>query len=274
MEEVRKELSAALSVPLEVRECAASSGKDMLTPAPETDDAPAPHPHPASPPKRVVARSRFRTPHGSHTVAFFGQVPALTLPWEVALDLPKLSPAEAKALKDTVRAEAAEEIALLARLPALAGQASSHFSVFARLLGGAAAPDVFFGGWAEVASGRLANGFFHGQLNTTFALHRPEERMRAVLARLLDWPAGPADGPVALDAAALLPSVPWELLQRLAPGWRGEADAARHCTEALADPVAMVNDGADFYAHKNWELAWACWLRAAQHAQARGPVSL
>lgn len=219
--------------------------------------------------QNVVVLPRFRTPHGSHTVAFLGEVPALTVPWDVATALPKRTRAQTAADKDAVRTEAVEDIFLLSTFGALAGQASSHFSVFARLLGGAGVASVFYGDWEEVSSGKLANGFFHGQLNTTFALHVPEQRMKVVLARLLNWPVTPRDEPISLSSETLLPNVPKELFRRLSPGWRGEADAARHCNDELADPAEMVNDGADFYTLKNWEMAWACWHRAAQHAKAR-----
>lgn len=154
-------------------------------------------------------------------------------------------------------------------------QASSHFSIFARLLAGDAVRDAFYADWAEVASGRLSNGFFHGQLNTTFALHNPEERMRTVLARLLDWPAQSADRPIELDSETLLPRVPREHLKRMSAGWRADegADAARHCADT-DDHVALVNDGADFYAHKNWELAWACWLKASREPSVRAVEAL
>ena len=82
--------------------------------------------------------------------------------------------------QDAVRREALEDLYLLSHAVAMVGTASSHFSVAARLWGlsrGAqGTADVAWMDADGVASGRLATGFMHGQLNTTFALQRPEQR--------------------------------------------------------------------------------------------------
>ena len=196
----------------------------------------------AAPAVRVLPR--FRTPHGSHNVAYataFLQRSAhgasrLLLPYETLSTYTSpggryagASAAEqAGADREQVRWEALEDLFLLSGAQVLVGASSSHYSVSALLWGlwkgscvGHAWVDV-----AEVSSGRLSTGFLHGQLNTTFALHHPEMRTVAATRRWLDWPLGEApagleeaDAGIAFHPQRSLPIVPPATARLLRANW-------------------------------------------------------
>ena len=250
---------------------------------------------------RVLVLERFRTAHGSHVAAFATSTAAQAAPLLPAeLLLPLLAPGgryagtegAAVALRDqeAVRDESLEDLYLLAHAAALAGTAASHFSVAARLWGlsrGQVGMELTNVVWLDsegVASGRLATGFMHGQLNTTFALAHPEQRVRVATSRLLDEPLLPGHGDViAFHPTRCVPIVPRRAMRRLRAAWGCEPGAARaddfvrRCVDRIlkrggADASSspgcgtaaeLLNAGADFWAGFNAELAFACWRAVA-----------
>ena len=200
-----------------------------------------------------------------------------------------------------------QDLYLLSRGRVLVASAASHYGVSAWLWalarGDAAAPAV----WCEcaartrpppplltsacaprvdaqgVASGRLSTGFLHGQLNTTFALQRPEQRTVAATRRWLDWPLGEGaadDEAIAFDERACHPLVPADAARRLRAAWscadgKGADGYVRRCAahvrakkrrtgrERCASVIDLVNVGADYLGDFNVELALASWRAAA-----------
>jgi hypothetical protein len=250
---------------------------------------------------RVVVLERFRTAHGSHVAAFATSRAAQAAPLLPAeLLLPLLAPGgryagtegASVALRDqeAVRHESLEDLYLLAHASALAGTAASHFSVAARLWGlsrgGSDAMALQSVVWLDaegVASGRLATGFMHGQLNTTFALAHPEQRVRVATARLMDEPLLPGNADViAFHPTRCVPIVPRRAMRRLRAAWGCEPGAARaddfvrRCVDRIlkrggdeasspgcGTAAELLNAGADFWAGFNAELAFAAWRAVA-----------
>ena len=256
---------------------------------------------------RVALLSRFRTPHGSHTAAFATSraVNRPLLPAELLLPLTarggryagEAGRDAALADQDAVRYEALEDLYLLSHASALIGTASSHFSVAARLWGLArgahALADVAWMDAEGVASGMLATGYMHGQLNTTFALQQPERRAAVATQRLLDEPM-PKDGRpgdvIAFHPTRCVPLVPRRAMRRLRASWscvpgapRAD-DYVRRCADAIAGsaPAAagecataaeLLNAGVDFFDGFNAELAFSAWRAVMALPEALSPLT-
>jgi hypothetical protein len=224
--------------------------------------------------RAVLVLPRFRTPHGSHNAAFShaSGVTQLLLPYET-LTGTYLAPggryhgagaaAQAAADQAAVREESLEDLYLLAHASSLAGSAASHFSVAARLWsltrgGGAGGTPPAWVDAEGVASGLLANGFMHGQMNTTFALHHPEQRARVATRRWVDWPLSAGEEVIVFDKERCVPLVPRRTAVRLRAGWACAGGAAPGGAAGGADGFvtrcvarAVVGGGA------------AAWVRAA-----------
>ncbi len=254
---------------------------------------------------RVALLSRFRTPHGSHTAAFAtsSAVHRPLLPAELLLPLTArggryegdAGRAAAAADQDAVRYESLEDLYLLSHASALIGTASSHFSVAARLWGlarGAHGPaDVAWMDADGVASGVLATGYMHGQLNTTFALQQPERRAAVATQRLLDEPLPPSARPgdlITFHRMRCVPLVPRRAMRRLratwscAPGAPRADDYVRRCVDAItgrapaaagecASAADLLNAGVDFHDGFNAELAFAAWRAVMELPEALSP---
>jgi hypothetical protein len=266
----------------------------------------------------VTLLPRFRTPHGSHTAAFAPTMARerMLLPFEHWLGY--VSPggryagdaAEQTAQSDqaAVRDEALEDLFLLSGAVALAGSAASHYSVAAYLWslsrGAAAAPATWVDA-ADVASGLLATGFMHGQTNTTFALHHPEQRALKATSSWLDWRLSEGETPITFHPTRCVPLVPRRPMRRMRAAWAcapgaeradayvarcvariraaaGDARAAADVAATLAagapaaEPCAtladLINEGATFFEQHNVELALACWRAVPDLPHADEPV--
>ena len=256
---------------------------------------------------RVALLSRFRTPHGSHTAAFAtsSAVNRPLLPAELLLPLMahggryagEAGRDAALADQDAVRYEALEDLYLLSYASALIGTASSHFSVAARLWGLARGThgldDVAWMDAEGVASGTLATGYMHGQLNTTFALQQPARRAEVATQRLLDEPLPPQPRPgdvIAFHRTRCVPLVPRRAMRRLraswscAPGAPRADDYVQRCADAITGRAAaaagqcasageLLNAGVDFFDAFNAELAFAAWRAVMALPEALSPLT-
>ena len=240
--------------------------------------------------REAVVLPRYRTAHGSHNTAFAVTLASIRnlLPMELwpsytgndgrysGPDAQKLAEAD----QQVVRLEALEDFYLLSHADVIVGSASSHFAVgswlysYTRQDGRAA--DAIWVDQDMVRSGIYANGFMHGQVNTTFELrNNPEQRVLIATMRWMDWPYKPERDPaIVFHERYSIPIVPAESMQRMRDGWSckngiGADNYIRECVIRIMDgetldgecssSADLLNVGVDFWELFNVELAIAAW---------------
>ena len=235
--------------------------------------------------------SRYRTPHGSHTVGTDGACTVrgtCGMRYEDMQQYSKLPehgdvPRPERSMR--VLAESIEDLYLMALADDVITTANSHYSSMAALLswartGAAHVERSVFVDEEEIASGELQNAFLHGAYNGTSPIppHRAHERWQSMHNRFVEslplTVITPRNLTRGLHAEAGLPVMPRRILYRetarwlgdtsILPIWPGECPRPRTRRGTAREHISeLINVGAEHHEAFHYHQAGNCWRQAA-----------